>query len=82
MACSILDRAAEARVGVDGIPYLVIENALPAEYYAELAATFPSTEMIEGASSFPSIAVFRYPTAIALCDRRLAEIWEASPRAN
>jgi hypothetical protein len=75
MTHSILDRAADARLGVNGIPYMVIENALPVEYYAELAATFPSPELIAGAGPLPSNAVFRYPTAAAAGDSRLTRTW-------
>lgn len=77
MVHSILERASSGRRGPDGLPYVVIENALPEAYYRELAATFPSAERIAGSpdGDLPSNKVYRLPAREALADGKLPHIW-------
>lgn len=48
MPSSILDRVKPADIVRDPFPHLVIENALPEDYFGRLAAEYPSLEAIAG----------------------------------
>ncbi len=50
MTHSILDRISEKNIKRDPLPRAIIENALPDDYYEELAQTFPSLTNVVGTS--------------------------------
>src|ERR671939_483326 len=72
---SVLARRASARPGRDGLPYLVIEDALPADPYAGLAASFPSAEAVAGRADLPGNAAFRRSAHEALDDPGTPAVW-------
>ena len=74
MTYSILSRAENARASVGGAPYMVIENALPADYYAALAADFPLS-LASGVASTSGESVLRCPAEKAMADPQLSPLW-------
>jgi hypothetical protein len=74
MTYSILARAENARPSVNGAPYMVIENALPADFYAALAADFPIS-LAAGIASTSGETVLRCPAAKAMADPQLSPLW-------
>ena len=74
MTYSILARAEHARPSVSGAPYLVIENALPADFYAALAADFPGA-LAAGVSSTSGETVLRCPAEKAMAQPQLSPLW-------
>ena len=74
MTYSILARAENARPAASTAPYMVIENALPPDYYAALAADFPMS-LAAGVPSTSGETVLRCPTTKALTEPKLTPLW-------
>jgi len=72
---SLLDRVERAARGPRDIPYLVIEDALPRDYYEALAATFPTAEAVAGRGVLANNKAYRRPAVAAIGDPRVPEIW-------
>ena len=78
MVHSLLSRARDARRGRSDMPYLVIENALPEEYYKALEASFPATSVIAGSESLANNKAYRLSTRAALAagEHEVTPIWQ------
>lgn len=77
MVHSVLERAASARRGEAGLPYLVIENALPADYYEVLAACYPKVASFADPNAVPSNKAFRLPAVRTQDDPAVPPLWRA-----
>jgi hypothetical protein len=75
MAHSVLEQVATARRGKAGAPYIVIENALPEAYYAELAAAYPPLRSFVADEAVSSNKAFRLPAVRAMEDAALPACW-------
>lgn len=71
---SILSNAARTDLRLDPFPHLIIENALDAEVYAELARSFPSDELVVDGRPLKD-TWYDYPACKAVGDARLTEQW-------
>ena len=75
MTHSILDRISGDKIKRDGSPRAIIENALPDDYYRELAETFPSMAHVVGGRELKSNRPYRTLAIEALQDPTLPQIW-------
>jgi hypothetical protein len=72
---SILDRITEANIKRDLFPHAVVENALPEDYYEELAACFPTLESVAGAEGIANNKAYRKLALQTLDDPEIPAIW-------
>ncbi len=75
MVHSLLETVSKGRRSADGLPYMVLEDALPADYYAQLEASWPATETIAGANDLKNNRPYRIGSTDAIGDTRIAPIW-------
>ena len=75
MSPSVLAKARQAVKGKAGVPYIVIENALPEGYYNELASTFPSDSYVAGSNEFGPYRVHRRCALEVIDDARVPAAW-------
>ncbi len=73
---SILGKATKADIRLRPYPHLVIEDALPAEVFAELAANFPRFEWIAGAEANDNNKACLKAAADVLGNPAIAPIWQ------
>lgn len=79
---TLLDRADPAEIRTDPFPHLVIEDALPADLYAALAATRLTCDQIIGPPPHPSNRRFAWSTRMMLWDDRATPTWKAFVTAH
>ena len=72
---SVLAKAHQAVKGKAGVPYIVIENALPESYYHELASTFPSDSYVAGPNESGPYRVHRRCALEVIDDARVPAAW-------
>ncbi len=75
MVHCILERAERSQVRDAPYPILIVENALPEAYYAELEATYPSMEFVAGQSELENNKIYLKPTADILENPEVPAIW-------
>src|SRR5262245_37343398 len=54
MAASLLGRARRQHIVTEPFPHVVVEDALPADYYRKLAVEYPSFKSIAGEGPHPN----------------------------
>ena len=59
MAISILNRATKQAIAAEPFPHIVIEEALPPDYYAALARHYPSFEAVAGAGPYKNNTLYQ-----------------------
>ena len=57
-------------------PYLVIDNALPKEYYEKLNQVFPSYDKIMNGDEYKENFAYRYSASQSLNDNEISNIWK------
>jgi hypothetical protein len=78
MVQNVLSHSTPSSIDLDPFAHLIIQNALPAESYAALEATFPPSEVIAGYSNprqLPSNRRYSMPAWPLLLRDDLAEPW-------
>jgi len=75
MVHSILERVRREDIRMRPFPHVVVRDALPADYYAKLAATYPSLESIAGTGELPSNTAYRLSTADVVASRTIDPLW-------
>jgi len=75
VVCSLLMNAKRAEMSESGLPYIVIDDALPADYYAELVSTFPDDSYIAGGTDFGMDKVHRRSARNVIGDEALPFVW-------
>lgn len=75
MVCSLLSHANRARTSQRGLPYVVIDDALPEDYYAELVSAFPDESYIAGGTDFGTDKVHRRSARNVIGDEGLPAVW-------
>ena len=75
MVHSILERAERSQVREEPYPILVLENALPEAYYAELEASYPSIGFVAGQSELENNKIYLKPAADILENPSIPAIW-------
>jgi hypothetical protein len=76
MPVSILNRARPEDIRRDHFPFIVIENALPEDYFEELVAAFPATEIVTGPGALENNTAYRYPAASVLENPSITPAWK------
>jgi hypothetical protein len=77
---SVLARAHQAEIIDDPFPHLVVQEALDPDYYRQLAADFPSAEIILNGRAPVSNSNFRYAASAILDDARISVLWREFTR--
>lgn len=75
MVHTILDRITPDKICRDGFPHAVVENALPEDYYEELASVFPQLDSVAGAGGLKNNAAYRMPALDAIDNAEIPQIW-------
>lgn len=75
MVHSLLGKARHATRGEGGIPYIVIENALPQIYYDELARSFPADDYVANGAPLERRGVHRRSAREVIEDKRVGASW-------
>ncbi len=75
MVQSLLRDVGRVRRGADGLPFIVLENALPADYYAELEVKWPSTQAIAGEGTLENNKAYRIGALHVEGNDQIPEIW-------
>lgn len=76
MVHSVLDRVRPEQIKRNGAVVAVIENALPGDYYEELAASFPSLEFVAGQGPLKSNRAYRKAAPEIIAGHQISTIWE------
>jgi hypothetical protein len=63
MVHSILERVRRQDIRLHPFPHVVVPDALPADYYRHLAATYPTLESVAGPGELPSNKAYRLSAA-------------------
>jgi hypothetical protein len=71
---SILSNVKPQDLNLDPFPHLIVENALDAEVFAELEATFPSDQLIVDDRTMQD-TWYDYPACKAVTDERISPVW-------
>ncbi|MCG6872386.1 MAG: 2OG-Fe(II) oxygenase [Gammaproteobacteria bacterium] len=74
---SILGRARPELIQREHFPYIVIENALPEEYYGKLAASFPSLQQVAGPRPLRNNKAYRRMARGVVDNPDFAPAWRA-----
>ena len=77
MATSILARVDKAQIVDAPFPYVVSREALDPDYYAELAASFPSLNRIAGDRPVANNKAYTLSAFAALADPGIPEVWRS-----
>lgn len=77
MVHSLLADVGRVRRGEDGLPYIVLENALPHDYYAQLEASWPATDVIAGGDELKNNTAYRIAAQQVATNTAIAEVWRA-----
>ena len=72
---SIVERISPSAVRDEPFPHVVVENALPADYYAELEAGYPSLDYVAGPGSLENNTLYLKSAAEVLEDQRVPAVW-------
>ena len=73
---SVLNNYKNGKYSKDPFPYIIIDNALPTDYYNELDTAFPSyKKIINGRQYFQNFA-YRKNSAETLTDKEIPNIWK------
>ncbi len=73
---SVLSNFKNGKYRSKPFPYIVIDNALPTDYYDELDRTFPIYEKFINEQEILQNTAYRIPAAKALSQMELPEIWK------
>lgn len=75
MAVSILSRAETSQIVAEPYPHIVIDEALPPDYFAELEASYPSLELVANGKTIENNSLYLM-SARAVCDNAdMPEVW-------
>lgn len=75
MTASILQRADRADIRREHFPFIIVRDALPEDYYARLAETFPATGLVAGPGELDDNTAYRYPAARAVDNDAFDPLW-------
>jgi hypothetical protein len=79
MVHSILERVRPEEIRMRPFPHVVVRDALPADYYAHLAATYPSLESVAGecedTGELPSNKAYRLSAADVVASDSIDPAW-------
>jgi hypothetical protein len=75
MTHSLLEQSARARRGKAGVPYIIIDDALPAEYYRDLERSFPDDAEVAVREAVGARNVHRRSAREVIDDERIPAIW-------
>jgi hypothetical protein len=70
-----LEKVGQARRGAAGVPYIVIDEELPADYYRELEASFPVDADVAVVEALGSRNVHRRSARDVIDDEHMPAIW-------
>jgi len=73
---SVLNKAENAKFVKKPFPYLIIDNALPSDYYDKLNDSFPKYSMIMNNNEYKQNFAYRYNASQSLLDNNIANIWK------
>ncbi len=76
MTVSILDRATPGDIRRQHFPHIVIENALPEDTFADLAASFPATDIVANPGELENNKAYRCPAAAVLENPSISPAWK------
>jgi hypothetical protein len=76
MVQSILARLDPSQIVYNPMPYVCTTEALDRDYYAELAATFPSLDKVAGPGPYPNNRAYLMQAREALDDPQIPQIWQ------
>lgn len=75
MTISVLARLSPSQIVYDPFPHLHVADALDADYYAELAAAFPSITRIAGTEALGNNQAYLLSTRAVVADPSMPAIW-------
>lgn len=75
MTHSILARASRSQIRDDPFPHLVLDEALPRDYYAELEASYPDLDFVSGGAPLASNALYLRSAVDVLESPRVPALW-------
>ena len=73
---SIFGKVTKADIRLDPFPYMVVENALLEDYYAQLAEHNPSLQQVAGSDGFPNNTLFLRDTIDVIGTPGIPQIWQ------
>lgn len=73
---SVLQNKSKIKYADKPFPYLIIDDALPADLYYKLNKDFPSCEKILGDSNYKQNMVYRYNAVQSLKDKEISSDWK------
>lgn len=75
MVHSIMERADKSLVRDAPYPIMIVENALPEAYYAELEASYPTMAFVAGRSEVENNKIYLKPAADILDNPEVPAVW-------
>lgn len=78
--CSVLNNYKNGKYNNYPFPYIIIDNALPADYYNELDLAFPNYEKIINKRQYFQNFAYRKNAAESLSDKGIPKIWKSFVR--
>lgn len=75
MAQSVLKNLDPADIRQEPFPFLIAENALDPDYYAELEAAYPALEHVAGSGPLANNKLYSRSAPDVLADETLPEVW-------
>ena len=73
---SVLSKVNNAKIVKNPYPYLVIDNALPSNYYNKLNDSFPDYLNIINIKEYKQNFAYRYSASQSLLDNSIPDIWK------
>ncbi len=77
MAISVLDNARREHIRLDPYPHLVIENALPQEYFERLLACYPDVATVAGGGELENNKLYIRSAEDVIGDPTFDPLWDA-----
>lgn len=75
MVHSILERADKSQIRDEPFPHLIMDNALPEAYYAELEAAFPSLDFVAGQGELDNNMLYLRSALDVIGNFEVAAVW-------
>lgn len=76
MVHSILEKVSSADIQLDPFPHLVIENALPDDYYQMLADCYPEIDLLAGGQRLENNTAYFKSANVIVKNRKYQKIWQ------
>ena len=75
MICSVLHKARKEDLRLQPFPHLVLHDALPADYYDQLARVYPSTELITDQADLKNNFLYLKSAVDTINDESIDPLW-------